>query len=67
MNHVNSEDSSEIIVDRGMVGDHLPNHVLSALLRCQKEIVGTLYKPNEVRSLRINKRQKISERVGKFI
>ena len=67
MNHVNSEDICVITVDRGMVDDHLPNSVLAALLRCQKEIVGRQYRPRKVMSLRIEERQKISECIGKLI
>lgn len=37
MRHVNGEDLAVIMVDRGMVDDHLPNNVLAALKRCQRE------------------------------
>ena len=67
MNHVNSEDICELIVDRGMFDDHLPNRVLSALLHCQKQIVGRQYKSNEVELLRLEERRKISELIGKLI
>lgn len=38
MFHVNGKDLAVIIVDRGMVEDHLPNNVLAALKRCQREL-----------------------------
>lgn len=38
LRHVNGEDLSVIMVDRGMVDDHLPNNVLAALKRCQQEV-----------------------------
>ena len=34
---MSGEDLAVIIVDRGMFEDHLPNNVLAALKRCQKE------------------------------
>lgn len=37
MRHVNGEDLAVIVVDRGMIDDHLPNNVLAALKRCQRE------------------------------
>ena len=38
MRHVSGEDLAVIIVDRGMMDDHLPNNVLAALKHCQKEV-----------------------------
>jgi hypothetical protein len=35
---VSGEDLAVIIVDRGMMDDHLPNNVLAALKRCQSEV-----------------------------
>ena len=37
MHHVNGEDLPVILVERGMIEDHLPNNVLAALLRCQEQ------------------------------
>ena len=38
MRHVNAEDLAVILVDRGMVDDHLPNNVLTALKKCQQQV-----------------------------
>ena len=35
---MSGEDLAVIIVDRGMMDDHLPNNVLAALKRCQSEV-----------------------------
>ena len=34
---MNGEDLAVIVVDRGMIDDHLPNNVLAALLKCQRQ------------------------------
>ena len=36
---ISSEDLCVLIVDRGMVDDHLPNSVLNALKRCKKQFL----------------------------
>jgi hypothetical protein len=36
---ISSEDLCVMIMDRGMMDDHLPNAVLNALKRCQKEFL----------------------------
>ena len=52
-----------IAVDRGMVDDHLPNNVLAALKRCQREIVGSIDDP-EVLALRQERIKKKIEMIG---
>lgn len=49
-----------------MVDDHLPNNVLRALGRCQKEIVGQQYSSDEVTSLRERQAIQINHAIGKL-
>ena len=53
-----------IVVDRGLVEDHLPNNVLKALLRCQDELVGPRHSPADVSALRKEEAAKIDKLIG---
>ena len=64
MRHINDDDLSVIVVDRGMVDDHLPNNVLSALKRCQKKLVGSLYNAEEMQTMREEKIARITREKG---
>ena len=66
------EDLCVIIVDRGMVDDHLPNNVLAALRRCRRELVGSKYDSTETALLRKEKiarieKMKREKEQGKYI
>ncbi len=63
---MNGEDICVIMVDRGMVQDHLPNNVLAALIRCKKEMVGRQYKQREIRDLRMQEKERVKDLIGKF-
>ena len=51
VHHVAGEDLCVMKMDRGMVDDHLPNAVMSALDQCEKEfIIGQGYQPKNKKS-----------------
>ena len=52
MERVRNEDLCMIIIDRGAVEDHLPNHVLAALQRFKRQSLGQSYREAEVERLR---------------
>ena len=62
--HLNDEDLSVIMIERGMVDDHLPNNVLNALKGCQKEQVGNFRDAEEIRSMKEQKIARIAEEKG---
>ena len=52
MERVRNEDLCMIIIDRGAMEDHLPNHVLAALQRFKRQSLGQSYREAEVERLR---------------
>ena len=63
LRYVSGEDLCVIVVDRGLVDDHLPNNVLKALIRCQEEIVGSRYNTDEVQLLRETQKEIINREI----
>ena len=51
-----------IIVDRGVVEDHLPNHVLSSLERFKRQCLAAHCKEAEVENLRKLRKKEMDER-----
>jgi len=51
------EDFSTLIVDKGLVEDHLPTEVMAALKRCHKQYMRDQYDPAEIKKIR-ERRQK---------
>ena len=45
------EDFSTLIVDKGLVEDHLPTEVMAALKRCHKQYVHGRYDPAEIKTI----------------
>ena len=54
VSEVHNENMGVILVDKGMVEDHLPNHVLAALVQCRERLLLTSpqYDPSKMREMR---------------
>ena len=52
MERVRNEDLCMIIMDRGVVEDHMPNHVLESLLLFQKQCIRPHYDQASVAQLK---------------
>ena len=50
--HKPGEDFSVILLDRGILEDHLPNNVLSAMKRCQAQLITPHYTSEEIQRRR---------------
>ena len=57
------EDMSTIVVDKGMMEDHLPTAVTVGLQRITKQFIGRRYDPKETERIRINAYQEYLQRV----
>lgn len=61
---VHNENLGTILVDKGMIEDHLPNHVLAALRLCWDKLLlnSPHYDPSKIKKLR-EKKEKLYRRV----
>ena len=62
MQRVRNEDLCMIIIDRGVVDDHLPNHVLNSLKRFKRQCLTEYYHETDVDNLRKQRRKEMQER-----
>ena len=51
-----------VIIDRGVVEDHLPNHLLASLLRFKRQCLPQHYREEEVERVREGRRMERQER-----
>ena len=61
MEQLRNEDLCMILIDRGVVEDHLPNHVLDSLVRFRQQSLGQHYREEEVEGLREVRRRERQE------
>ena len=52
MERVSNEDFCMLMIDRGAVDDHLPNHVLASLMRFKAQSLAPTYSEEQVERLR---------------
>lgn len=57
------EDFSTLIVDKGIVEDHLPTEVMAALKRCHKQYVRGQYDPAEIKKIRERRQEEYSQKM----
>ena len=57
MKRLRNEDLCMIMIDHGVVEDHLPNHVLDSLVQFKQKCLLHHYNEEEVKSLREDKNQ----------
>ena len=66
MERVRNEDLCVIIMDRGIVEDHMPNHVLDSLLRFRKQCIEPHYDQGKVEELKTkNETERRDRRVAR--
>ena len=61
MERLRNEDLCMILIDRGVVEDHLPNHVLDSLVQFKQQCLAQHYKEEEVERLREVRRRERQE------
>ena len=54
------EDFSTLIVDKGLLEDHLPTEVMTALKRCHKQYVRGRYDPAEIKKIQERRQEEYS-------
>lgn len=57
------EDFSTLIVDKGIVEDHLPTEVMAALKRCHKQYVHGQYDPAEIKKIRESRQEEYAKKM----
>ena len=63
MERLRNEDLCMILIDRGVVEDHLPNHVLDSLVQFKQQCLAQHYREEEVKKLReVGKRERQERR-----
>ena len=63
MERLRNEDLCMILIDRGVVEDHLPNHVLDSLVQFKQQCLAQHYREEEVKKLReVGKRERQEHR-----